>query len=306
VISRIRQLMATPFARPPGRRKLLDRFAPEVCAAIVYAAMFTVAIIFHDERHPLFIGAMIGYLAAAFILLVLPGATAAAALAAEHDRDTMEAMLLTPGDHAELAWGRFWHAAAPWLRFLAWLAPLYLVLAVVGDFRGSMSSERGFLSFLYVFGPKPAVAALLSDELQRDPGLILWGLVLMAGRVGKDALDLFVLLSIGYYLSARFRRGARAAFLGRVAAPIFMLTVFSAAEWLVALVGLAAELTRSPLFRNGDAMKSLYCLAALAVVGLEIWTVRALPGLVARNFDAYALGVRPESGPPTPRRRHPR
>ena len=106
MIGGIREAMRVPMAAPPGRRPFMSRFGPEVCAGVVYAFAGVLAAMFHDEEHPILIGALCGYGVAWLIMLLGPVSAGAQAVAGEWERGAAEALVLTPGDHGRLGAGR--------------------------------------------------------------------------------------------------------------------------------------------------------------------------------------------------------
>jgi len=284
--------MRRPLSRPPGRRNPAARLVPEICAGGVYVTWFTAALLLYDESHPLMIGALFAYGAAGLVLLVVPAVLMSTTLAFERDRGTMESLVLTPGNHAALGRGRFWHAAWPWLRFMLWLVPLYIVQAAagVGSLRTANMEEFLAVSVAYVFAPKVYMLPIVGMGMTRTAEIPCWGAVLMLGRIAKDTIDMAVGMGIAYYLSARMRRGGHAVLVSCVVVPASMLTVFCATEWGALITVLLWQLASWGGPTSIGPFIALYFVGALAVTVFEIWLAGALVGRVARNFDAYAVG----------------
>ena len=287
MISRIRQLMAAPFARPPGRRKFLVRWDPELRAAVLYAVFFLVAWLFRDESHPFMIGALPAYLLLGLVLFMTPTAQAAGALAAERDSGTAEALVLTPGDHSRLAWGRFLHAAWPWMRLLLWMLPLYIAMIPI-YLRFSWSPKSVFLAL----GPKVSSLSIVYGHgygsATRTPVALVSLLVI--GRFIKDAIDVLTLVAVGFHMAARMRSGRHATALAGALGPMLLVTVFMADVWMWTLARpLARLLETTPDFTGG-----FYPPAALGMLVFQTLAIWWCVSRVARNFDYYMLGEQPE------------
>jgi len=295
MLRRIRELMATPFARPPGRRKFLSRFDPEVRAAIIYAVVLLIAWAFRSDSGSLAGAVAVGYLLAGLMLLVSPAAQVAGALSGEVDRGTAEALVLTPGDHSRLAWGRFLHAAWPWLRMVLWLLPMHLVMGYA--FMGlRLGSDDAFVGVLASLGPKPASVAVTMDGWRSgdllEPEI---GLAMALGRFLKDALDVLTLAAVGYWISALAGSGRRAVWMAGLAGPGLILTVFLADMWLVVGVQIVARLAEIGGVDTQEVAGTVYVLAALAMLAFQVLAIWWCVGRVARNFDRYL--ARETAGP---------
>ncbi len=291
MIGRIGKLMRVPLARTPGRRAPWSRLVPEICAGLVYVTGFTAVLLADGSRQPLMIGVLFAYIAAGLILLVVPAALAATSLAYERDRGTMDALVLTALDHSDISRGRFWHTVVPWLRFMAYLLPIYIGQAVAVSAINTRSVEGFFiLSTAYVFAPKPAMIALVMDGARRSAEMPCWTWVLMCGRIAKDAVDMMAAVGMAYYISARLRRGVHALLISCVAIPVVMLTVFCAAEWGGFFLALLWRWLSWSGPRSAIPVIGAYLAAAIAVTIFEIWLASALVRRVARNFDRYAVG----------------
>jgi hypothetical protein len=279
LLRRIRELMATPFARPPGRRKFLARYDPEVRAAVVYAVAVAVAWALWREQFALEVAAAVAYLLAGLVLWASPAAQAANALAGETEADTAEALVLTTVDRSELAWGRFAHLAWPWLRLLLWLLPLYAVMACALA-RLSPGDEAVYEATLAAMGPKPIAIAMLRDDWSEGGRFQpAFGALLIAFRLAKDTLDVLTLVAIGYWVSGAFRSARRAMVIAGTLGPVLMCTVFLADLWLAVLVRSGLEwsaLAGATYILAGQAMLAFQCLVIW-------WCVSR----VARNFDRY-------------------
>jgi hypothetical protein len=300
MIRRIRALMATPFARPPGRRSVWARFAPEWCAGVVYLTFGASIQVTLDMGYRLpFMDAMVvAYLAAGLLLLVVPVGQMAAAWAGERDLGTMDSLLLTPAAPGKLVRGRFWSLALPWLRFFVWLLPLYGMQAQVGMSADPSAHlhDFAFLSSVYALGSKPLLAAMLWDMAGRSAiHSVAWGAMLTLVRILKDLLDLALVLSVAYYISIRVARSSRAVFLAYTMIPCVVVTAAGLADLLL----LGAMFSRRALREliGWAPVKAqifgAYAVISVLVVAAEAVIVWLLLRRVVRNFDAWALGEKP-------------
>jgi len=303
----IRELMNTPFARPPGRRSVWFRAAPELCALLVYLVLYVTSRRNYqpaaDEPWAVmwWPGMAYAYLCAGVLLLIVPVLIMAGAFAGERERFRADAMLLTTVDRSALAWGRFLHLALPWLRFIAWLLPLYVLHAVfVGYAWGGVSG-----SLFYGLGPKVgAIWDLLAvnDELYKWTIAVGWdwrGLLGLVPRSLNDAIQLFACLGVAYYISARLKRTRTALITAGIVVPVAAATMLAPADWtiytfvwLVDSLGIGDWLGIRGL--GGLFGVLLALLLVLAGFVFKIWLVWKLVGRVARNFDAWALGEKTE------------
>jgi hypothetical protein len=304
MIARIRELMAVPFARPPGRRSLWARFAPEWCALLVYGVLYATS-----RRHCLpgypwasmwMPGMVYAYLCAGVLLLTVPVLMMAGAFAGEREGGEADILALTTADRSALAWGRFLHLAFPWLRFILWLLPLYVLHRVLLGYGSSGPSLNECM--FYTGGPKVVVAWLLLivDEDIMDKWAALkyewyWqGLLTIIPRMLNDAIQLLACLSLAYYISVRVKRTRTALIAAGILVPVAAATALAPAEWAGYLLSLSSELLGIRGVLESLAGPLLLVLAAFAFkIWLAFWLVRK----VARNFDAYLLGEKPGAAP---------
>jgi hypothetical protein len=316
VIRRIRELMAVPFARPPGRRSALARFAPEICAGAVWLVFLLVCLLADSSsRFPGRFGpadsspalVLISKASAAayglswLLLIFLPIRAGAAAWAGERDREAMEALVLTPLDHRRLALGRFWHVLTPWLRLVLYLVPLYMLMAngsVLRELLAHLQRDAPEWIVLMAYAPRPYFAstqwATASFSFWPAGGgeapLLLWRVLLMGLRL-LDDLSVFVFaVGAGFYISTRLKTTRRALLVSQLVVLGGMLTVMVPDLWLVAILGMVAGVTGS----DGRTLMLLFGAAATAAMA-----GRYLAGCLAiraavRNFDAYAVGEKPD------------
>jgi hypothetical protein len=295
VISGVRKVLNVPLARPPGRQGFMTRWQAECCAGLVYLvwAVGSLWMTYEGERGAVYIGAMFAYAAAGLIMFVLAATSSASILAAERDRRTMETMVITPGRHEKLALGRFWCVALPWLRFVLWMLPLYIVQAIAagGSVRTTDAEEFFGLSTIYVFAPKVAMLPLMGEGMRRVVELPCWAFLLMIGRVLADSLDVVTAVAIAFYASARFWRASHAMLVAGLIVPASMLTVFCAPEWVSIGLVVLWEVTGAMGPSSPTPVFIGYLLGSLAVAAVQIALVRWLVLRVARRFDSYALGA---------------
>ncbi len=295
--------MRRPLALPPGKSAKWLRRTPMVCAGVIYGTWFVTSLVVfilmhaNDENQAawksLASGAIAAYLMFGLILLLLPAAVTATVLASERDRGTMEAMVLTPSWHDEIARGRFWHAAAPWLRLFLWMLPMYLMLGVCcsGMYEQMSGKDTLGMSVALMFVPKFYVAAISGFGLTQSPGVPCGSLLVIGLRMLRDVIDLMVALSVAYYFSARMWRGVHAVLLSMVTVPALMLSIFMAPEWFTALI--MAIFAATSWLRNAvqiEVIITLYAIAGVLICVLQVWMCSALIRRVAKRFDAYALG----------------
>jgi hypothetical protein len=293
--------MRHPLAAPPGRGRTWLRRVPIICLGAVYGTWLCAAIIIvvaqkgvDEDIHAGWAvvgGAMAAYGVQALLFVVLPAAIAATVLAFERDRGTMETLVLTSLDHRRLAMGRFYHAALPWLKLMLMLAPLYIVQAVAanGGFRPSRMRDFMGLSVVYLFAPKLGMITLMGEGMTGRGGCAPWVTLLMVGRFGKDLIEVLLCVAVGFYCSARFRRGLHAVLVALVMVPAAMLSVFMIAEWgFFGLMFFSRWMMRWSI--TPELVVSLYAAVALLQTVAQVVVIGVLVGRVARRFDSYALG----------------
>jgi hypothetical protein len=287
--------LAAPLARPPARQNFTTRWQAECRAGVVYLVWAGVSLwmAYIDVEHAFIAGAMAAYGAAALMMLAMAGTSSAWIIARERDRGTMEALVLTPGRHEEIARGRFWYVARPWGRFLLWLLPLYIVQAVMigGAVNTSNTVEFVMRSALCAFGPKGAMAGVMAEGMSRSVEIPCWAILLTVGRIVTDAVDLLAAVSIGYYASARFWRTSHAVLVAGLVVPAAMLSVFCAPEWMLVLTKLVEQLIGGAGGMRGGFVATAYCVASVVTMAFEIALARWLVKRVVSRFDSYALGA---------------
>jgi len=303
----IRAAMRTPLARPPGRRRIWSRWAPELCALAVYGLGLAVmlwgahgygatgALVLDVRARDFTSGVIAAYWAAGLVLVVFPLVGALSAWHGEHARGTADALLLTPTDHAAVVRGRYWHVAWPWIRFMLWMAPLYVALAGL-PFVGQVASWNRHNSVLIggvALGGSKGLFGDMIVEVHGDAGALTGvGLSLALGRWLCDAKSLLALVAIGSWASVRIRSGTglRAAYL---LLPLAMGAVFSIHDGAMMLLRLIdmRGLGNIPVEVAGVVYVLLAAVVICAEVVLALLAYRAL----ARNFDAYAIGEKPSA-----------
>ncbi len=301
-----RRLLRLPLARPPGRRFRLT-LMPGICAGLVYLTLFGFAGIstLIGARRGLVNGVVVAYLVASGMVMLLPIGAAAVSLAGEQSGGTMDALLLTPLDRASLAWGRYWNLALPWLRFMLWVSPVYLALIFTDAYEDLMRGSKSALAAtLMAAGPKPLCGLIFAIDWGGSPDFTASGLIILPLRVLRDALSLLLSVALAYYISARMRTAGRALLVCYLVIPGLLATVFCGPEWIIAAIGPAPEIWGGRGLTQAQAGPVYAALAPLGVL-LEILAIRALVGRVARNFDAYALGEKPDRAPPVRERIRP-
>jgi len=294
--------MRRPLALPPGRGGVWLRRLPKVVLGMVYGlgfivfAVALVVMIANDVEQAwwrsLALGTVCAYLMFGLLLLLLPAVVTATVLSFERDRGTMEAVVLTPMWHDEIARGRFWHAAWPWLRLFVWMLPVYLVMAVSlgGTMQRMDGRELAGLSVAYLFVPKFYVTIFTGMGIESGPGVPCWTLILVMLRALRDIIDLMAVLGISYYFSARMWRGVHAIILSMVTVPALMASLFLAPEWLMMVTMTVWSFTRIGGAPPMTLFMTLYAIAGVSVCVLQLWMCSALVRRVARSFDRYALG----------------
>jgi len=302
---RIRELMNTPFARPPGRRGLLRRFAPELLAVGTYCLFLALdwrSSYYRHGRPDILLNALgladlddLGEAAAwsyglvAVLLMILPLASAASLWSGERSRRTLEGLTLTPVDRRGLAWGRFLLTVWPWTRYLLWMLPLYLLLAGNGIIRqvGRSSNEGLLIATVCIGGCKPLFVAILDEGKRRmaQPDSLCFLIVLL--RWGQDLAAVVVTVALASYVSMRSRGPGAGLLLTWLIVPGVTISLFSLHDWLLLVLVLAE---RSRVVSVGGRAAGMICFTAwLVTMAIEVamawWCLRAL----ASNFDRYAL-----------------
>jgi hypothetical protein len=287
LIRRIRELMRTPLARPPGRRGVL-RFAPEIAAAVTYSAALLVLVLaeMQGQPHHLKLAVATGLTVGAFLTFAAALAAASRALARERDLGTMEALLLASPDHRALVRGRFWCVTVPWLRLFVYLLPLYLALAgsdLLLDATGGadalvlsvFSAFSSRLNFLYM---------LFYNRLDLSwDNVHAWGLFLTLLRWANHASVFLFTAAAAYWISARARNSAGALLLSCVAVPASLTTLLGIHEWLV----FAAIFD---LLNWQDWMVWLYVALIVICVGARLLLTWYLLRRAAREVAPRAAG----------------
>jgi hypothetical protein len=304
-----------PLARPPGRRGLLRRLAPEFCAAGVYAVWFLAGILWlwaqsdaysfpdlEEVDNSIQFGAACGYGLAGLLLLVFPVTVAAMSLASEKSRGTAEAMVLTPVGRAALAWGRYWHLLWPWLRLMVYVSPLVIWLAcgeVVDDIRTEGWPETLELGIGWGCCPRwfLTIGMAGTSEYDGDFEPCWLGPPLAILRLINDGSLLVFVTGVAYLFSASSRSSGRALALSWIAVPLALCTVVALDCCFMVVLLVLAEFLDVSWARSLDAEVIFGAYAALALLMTAARYALGLlaVALVARNFDRWMLG---ERGPP--------
>jgi len=326
VIRRIRELMATPFARPPGRRGLWARFAPEWCAGLIY---LTAAVIVVSSGHRLLtvkhyefstaaadvlqVSAGVGYTLFGIVILFLPMIAAASTLAAERSRGTMEALVLTPIEGRRICLGRLLCVAGPWLRLFLWVLPIYIVIAgsqAVGEqverrdkwasVHSPAMEERPAIDVRDHAGWRWAVGAFIPNVFMgprtaevghRRDSHLCWtpsGAILTAVRFLND-LSIFLFVSAGAYLcSLWFRSLAGALVAAWLLAWGALATVLAADIWGIVAIALMYRFDWLEYAKSDRLRDFYYMIAAPSLMFLRFLLALACVRLAAGKFDAWA------------------
>jgi len=306
VIHKIRDLLNTPFARPPGRRGLWARFAPEWCALTIYLVVGCIVVLYglrrysldHDEFWPVMstalqVSAGVAYGMFAICITVFPLVSAALTFASERSRGTFEAMILTPLDGRRIAAMRWLHVVAPWLRLFVWMLPVYGMIAgsaiaeeVTRHCRFRWDDVAGCFALALV--PKGFMAFLVAIVgVHEDMKWSLGGCALAAGRFFGD-LCVFAVLTGGAYLcSVRFSTTVRAllgAFLLVLGGLVTVLTF----DGLGALGLVLFQELRA--FSYSQHIPAIYYVLAAPLATLARLALGALMTLLAvLLFNAWAV-----------------
>jgi hypothetical protein len=308
VFDAIRSAMKSPLAKPPGKRGWVRRFAPEWCVLAVCLTMFLVFLrLFFAKYWSLetatLAGAVWAYVLAGLILLVGPLVSGALAWSRERDRDTLESLVLTPADRETVVRGRFWQGVFPWLRFCAYLLPIYLLLSTNGLFMDShRHSEKWIVSDICAFGGHVFFGLFPSVWSECFSGmnpLHPWAVVLSLLRLLNEAsIPLFV-FALAYFLSLRCRTTGRAILWSCLLAPGALFTVFALHDWVLLLM-IWQYLPFVSMEEVYAVICSAYLALGLAAFVARIWLALWLVKRAARNFDWYALGEKPPEAKPGP------
>jgi hypothetical protein len=284
LLRRIRELMDTPLARPPGRRGFLSEFTAGWLALSIYAA-FLIAWLATDQLR---LALALVYVLAGLVLFVGPLWSGAMAWARERQGATLEPLLLAPHKSTERVLGRFLHVFGPWVRLLVYLLPLSFTSASIEPF---WSDEWNWYEVLLsVLVPRHLwlyfVTQLGSVSYDWPSGGLLGDLL----RFANQFTVAFFACAAAYHISVRARSVA-GALVGAGLVALGMLTVLSLHGWLMVIgklgvLHLASEGIELLFF---GAYVSLGMLAAVVRIWLGLWLLR----LAVRNFDAWALGEKP-------------
>jgi ABC-type Na+ efflux pump permease subunit len=245
------------------------------------------------------------------VLTLVPAGMAAATLAAERQRGTLEALLLTPTHHRLLIRGRFWFAIMPWLRFAFYALPVYLAVSLAGVW--ARHSDFMLDSHMLAFGAAPWSIGWL-DCLGRALVTHTWeattsvwhvttvdaakpmGFLLSLFRWANDVSSALFGAAVALAVSCRAASVRNAVLASWGLALALLLTLLSADFWWV-LVCMRRTVS------DVDVYAKLYWIVVLAVIAVRVVLAFMLVGRVADNFDAYALGEELEKQRPATRRR---
>lgn len=313
MLNRIRQSMQLPLARPPGRRFLGARFAPEICAVIVLAVWAAAAlwlgragpaggqllvragILPASDLAPLYWSPWRPALAAAWaaaglVLVLVPMGFAAATLAAERERGTLESLFLAGGDVGLLARGRFLNAVTPWLRLALYLLPVYF-LAGLDDLHPFLGRRLLWeQNDLFAYGAAPWSHAWIGS-LQKifrpaveSAHAAPWSRVTVAAgdvegfsvaglRWVNDVTTMLLLAAVAFRVSSR-APGIRAAVMRSwMWLPVVLLVAFSPDFWWTLLAAI-----------RGAYLKSYWAVAA-AVMFLRLPAAILLVRKVEQSWE---------------------
>ncbi len=264
-------------------RRSLRKWAPEIAALAVYLIMSLAALIpLASSVYPWVDGAAWGYLVAAGILTFVPLSLAASSLTGERQMGTLDALILTPVDRRRLAWERYWNCVFPWLRFIAWLLPLYLVLFLSRPAEPVQASwlNPAISATLCGLGSKPALGYLILEHGEQMALRSELQALCVAVRAIRDCVTLLLVCGIGLYASARTRTRAGSMIAGLVVVLVLLGGVLSLPEWFI--VGQ----WDIPGVEN---VAAAYFLWSLMVVLTELLVALIMARSVARNFDHFLL-----------------
>jgi hypothetical protein len=295
MISAILGAMRTPLARPPGRQKVMNRFAPEVCALGVAAIMLLVVYLARHDQEAWFYAAVAGYGLGWILMLMGPIGGAAMALVSEREAGTLDTLLVTPVRHRQLAAGRYWHVTLPWLRFLVYMIPVYLIHAANGGFRVGDSDGMLALSALIAVGPRLYFLGFMGMAAGEAGMPFPWCLTLLLVRWACDCLEVMLVAAAAFMVSARTRRTLHAMVISYLLVLVSMPTVLLIVEWIAALIGFILSLSGVAFGYGGfnpdpTTLIFLYVGGKLLVFALEGILAFVLFRATCRNFDRYMLG----------------
>jgi len=207
----------------------------------------------------------------------------------------MEALVLTPLERRRLVWSRFWALASPWLRFFAYMLPLYFLIAGsswMQDAGALDSADRYTLWLLGSFAAKPLAVwqlllhASMSLEGYPEYAWSIGSVALTALRMLSDASVFVFVAGCAYYISARARNFRWAITAGYLLIPLALCTVLALDTWWSMSWWL--DFHYVPLETTGfEGIHAFFAVGGLvARFGIGLSAVH----LVARKFDYYALG----------------
>ncbi len=233
-------------------------------------------------------------------LMLVPIGILAATLAYEHQRGTMEGLLLTSQDGSRLARARFWCLFFPWVRFILYLLPLQVILSgaridAIVRYNGVATDSFWQGAIPFVFAPGPVAAACESTAAKWLGDRFAFtgkGLLLVLLRLISEFSVLWLAAGLAYYISAKCRTVGRALVIGYLVVVGVLFTVAYPGWWFFAAV------IESGMMR-GDGALTNATFMFYGFLGTAAMLLRFLAGgwmlwRVARNFDHYALGEKPE------------
>ncbi len=322
MIPGLRRMLRAPFARPPGRRSRLARFAPEWCLAGVVVTLGALWLLAHCRSRALhtmvdisrYAGLMrqpyafvpssfavavkMSSALAALAVIFAPVIGMACAWSEERRMGTLESLLLTPVHPSRYVRGRFWNILLPWVRFACYVLPIYFAAsvfsrcAVSGQALATWSYGAApwsirWLDFLgKVFVAHSLDASVCVWRMETLPAASVHGFLLSGMRWANDASSFLFAAALAFFLSVRVKSVRKAVTLSLLAAAGALLTVLSPDAWWLALSTMLQS-------RNPDTYLHAYWLVTLALVAARIVLAFKLVSSVAERFNAYVLDERP-------------
>jgi len=219
-------------------------------------------------------------------------------IVSERERGTIESMVLAPVRPADLVWGRYLRVALPWMRFMLWMLPLYLVLSSSELFTAGVAGQDDTapgLWALFALGPRGISLGLLAEPPFRwgPTGPTALSVALCLVRWLRDAWNIMLVAALGMHISARARSTLRGLLLAFLIVPLTMAVVFCIPEVLGFIAANFLQVLHEEGARIG--VNVLYpCFALLGVVA-EVLVARRALRLVAWNFAPFAVGEKAES-----------
>jgi hypothetical protein len=306
-------MLSYPFAVPPVRRMRLARLVPEFFALLVWGVFLWVWLQpgsgsrlglweslglsgqrFAVESSSAWLGASLSRAAAVAadlagpLLVFAPIAFVATGFSIERRSGTLESILLTSTHHDRIVRGRFLFVSLPWLRLVAYLLPIYALLAAEPLL--TMSCTGWSLPWMKLSGGLLLLGNVRGEyiwETAVTSGPSAHTLFLAVMRLLHDLSAMVLSMAVAFHVSLRARTLARAVVWSfALVPPVLLVVVGPELVWMIAAL----------LLPQIFVSVKIYWLTIVAVLAARWALALGLLRRDARNFDAYVLGQLPDAG----------